>query len=166
MRPRHRHEAVAEVLPADDPGVMVTDLGRRDEAHAFDHVRQPQGVAHSQRSLRDILATKTGRARDVGEGRKERRQEAVQRRHASRERAGPDVPTAAKARPEKLTSQLRDRRRRDPAHQRLLNALGWHHDRGHMLRCLADPRSDPTNHRAARAAPRGDRPHRLAMLED
>jgi Transposase IS66 family len=40
---------------------------------------------------------------------------------------------------------------KDPDHQRLLNELGWHRDRGTMLRFLADPRIEPTNHRAERA---------------
>jgi hypothetical protein len=35
-RPRHRHEAVQEVIPVDDEGVMVTDRGRSDDAQAFD----------------------------------------------------------------------------------------------------------------------------------
>jgi hypothetical protein len=36
VRPRHRHEAVQEVIPVDYEGVMVTDRGRRDDAQAFD----------------------------------------------------------------------------------------------------------------------------------
>jgi hypothetical protein len=51
----------------------------------------------------------------------------------------------------KLTYQLRPRRLKDPDHQRLLNELGWHHDRGSGLRVLADLRIEPTNNRAERA---------------
>jgi hypothetical protein len=40
IRPRHRHDEVQEVIPADSPGVMVTDRGRSDDAHACDNVRQ------------------------------------------------------------------------------------------------------------------------------
>ena len=50
-----------------------------------------------------------------------------------------------------MTYQLRDRRLKDPDNQRLLNELGWHHDRGNLLRFLADPRIEPTNNRAERA---------------
>ena len=82
---------------------MVTDRGRSDDAQAFDNVRQQKCLAHIQRSIRDILATKTGRAHDVGEGLKELLQEAVQLWHASRERAVPDWPTAAMALQEALT---------------------------------------------------------------
>jgi hypothetical protein len=40
---------------------------------------------------------------------------------------------------------------RDADYQRLLNELGWHHDRGNRLRFLVDPRIEPTNNRAERA---------------
>jgi transposase len=76
IRPRHRHAEVQEAIPADDPGVMVTDRGRSDEAQAFDNVRQQTCLAPIQRSIRDMLETKTGRARDFGEGLKALRQEA------------------------------------------------------------------------------------------
>lgn len=50
-----------------------------------------------------------------------------------------------------ITYQLRDRRLKDADNQRLLNELGWHHDRGNLLRFLADPQVEPTNNRAERA---------------
>jgi hypothetical protein len=40
---------------------------------------------------------------------------------------------------------------RDPDHQRLRNARGWHRDRGNRWRYLDDLRIEPTNHRAQRA---------------
>jgi transposase len=61
------------------------------------------------------------------------------------------VPTEAKAVPEEMTYQRRARRLKDADHQRRLDALGWHHDRGNLLRFLADPRVEPTNTRAERA---------------
>ncbi len=148
IRPRHRHEEVQEVMPADYPGVMVTDRGRSYDAQAFDNVRQQTCLAHIQRSISDVLETKSGRVRDFGEGLKGLLQEALQRWHAYREGTVPDVPTEAKALQEALTYQLRDRRLRDPDNQRLLNELGWHHDRGNLLRFLEDPRIEPTNNRA------------------
>jgi hypothetical protein len=75
----------------------------------------------------------------------------VQLWHASRQGTVPDVPTAAKALQEELPSQRRDRCLRDPDHQRLLNALGWPHDRGNLVRFLDDLRIEPTNNRAERA---------------
>jgi hypothetical protein len=151
IRPRHRHEEVQEVIPADYPGVMVRDRGRSYDAQAFDNVRQQKCLAHIQRSISDVLETKTGRARDFGEGLKGLLQGALQLWHAYHQGMVPDFPTEAKALQEEITYQLRNRRLRDPDNQRLLNELGWHHDRGNLLRCLADPRIEPTNNRAERA---------------
>jgi transposase len=50
-----------------------------------------------------------------------------------------------------LTHVLRDRELEDPDNARLLNQLGWHHDRGNLLRFLFEPGVEPTNNRAERA---------------
>jgi hypothetical protein len=151
VRLRHRHEEVPEVIPADYSGVMVTDRGRRDDAQAFDDVRQQTCWAHVQRSLREVVETKTGRARHFGEGLKTRLQDALQLWHAYHDGSATDFVTDAKALREELTYQLRDRRLRDPDHPQRLNELGWHHDRGNLVRFLEDPRLEPTNNRAERA---------------
>jgi hypothetical protein len=151
VRPRHRHEEVQEVIPVDDIGVMVTDRGRSDDAQAFDDVRQQQCLAHVQRSLSDVLATKTGRARVFGERVKGLLQDALQLWHDDHDSTATDFATEAKAVREELTYQLRDRPLKDRDNQRLLNELGWHHDRGNLVRFLDDPRIEPTNHRAERA---------------
>ncbi len=151
VRPRHRHQEVQEVIPADYPGVMVTDRGRSYDAQAFDDIRQQKCLAHIQRSLSDVLATKTGRAHDFGEGLKGLLQEALQLWHDSRDGTVTDFTTEAKALQEAITYHLRDRRLQDPDNQRLLNELGWHHDCGNLVRFLADPRVEPTNNRAERA---------------
>lgn len=52
---------------------------------------------------------------------------------------------------EEIRHHLRDRPLKDPDNQRLLNELGWHNDRGNLLRFLDDPRIEPTNNRAERA---------------
>jgi hypothetical protein len=151
VRPRHRHAEVQEVIPADYVGVMVTDRGRSDDAQAFDDVRQQTCLAHIQRSLREVLETKTSRARVFGEGLKGLLQDALQLWHDSHDGAVTDFATEAKALREELTYQLRDRPLKDPDNQRLLNELGWHHDRGNLVRFLEDPRIEPTNNRAERA---------------
>jgi hypothetical protein len=151
VRSRHRHADVQEVIPADDVGVRGTDRGRRDEAHAFDDGRQHTCLAHLQRSLRDVLATNTGRARDFGAGLNARRQDALQLWHAYHDGSATDVVTDAKALRDERTSPRRDRPLQDPEKQRRRNALGWPHDRGNLGRFLTDPRSEPTNHRAERA---------------
>jgi len=62
-----------------------------------------------------------------------------------------DFKLEAEALQAELTYQLRDRPLKDRDNQRLLNELGWHHDRGNVLRFLTDPRIEPTNNRAERA---------------
>ena len=46
---------------------------------------------------------------------------------------------------------LRDRPLTDLGNWRLQNELGWHNDRGNLLRFLDDPSIEPTNNRAERA---------------
>ena len=46
---------------------------------------------------------------------------------------------------------LRDRPMADADNYRLRNELGWHDDRGNLLRFLDDPSIEPTNNRAERA---------------
>jgi hypothetical protein len=130
---------------------MVTDRGRRSEAQAFDRVDQQKCLAHILRSISDVVATKTGRARDGGEQLKGLLQDALARWHAHRDGPVADFTVEAEALQAELTSQRRDRRLKDRDHQRLLNALGGPHDRGTLLRLLADPRIEPTNNRAERA---------------
>ena len=151
IRRRHRHQEVQEVIPAAYAGVMVTDRGRSYDAQAFDGVDQQKCLAHILRSIRDVVETKTGRARDFGAQLKALLQDALALWHESREGKVPHDKVEAEALQAAMTSHLRDRRLNDPDNQRLLNELGWHHDRGNMLRFLTDPRLEPTNNRAERA---------------
>jgi transposase len=151
IRPRHRHEEVQEVIPADYAGVMVTDRGRSYDARAFDHVDQQKCLAHILRSISDMVERKRGRARDFGEQLKACLQEALALWQQHREAPVADFKVEAAVLQAELTYQLRDRRLKDRDNQRLLNELGWHHDRGHVLRFLTDPRIEPTNNRAERA---------------
>jgi hypothetical protein len=151
IRPRHRHQEVQEVIPADYLGVMVTDRGRSYDAQVFADVRQQKCLAHIQRSISEVLVTKAGRARDFGEELKALLQDALQLWHAYHDGTATDFVTEAKALQEELTYQLRDRHLQNRDNQRLLNELGWHHDRGNLVRFLKDPAIDPTNNRAERA---------------
>ena len=67
IRSQHRHEEVQEVIPPDYAGVMATDRGRSYDAQGFEEVKQQKCLAHILRSVRDVLRTKKGRARDFGE---------------------------------------------------------------------------------------------------
>jgi len=151
VRPHHRHEEVQEVIPGDYDGVMVTDRGRSYDAQAFDDVQQQKCLAHILRSISEVVATKTGRGRDFGDQLKALLQDALALWHAHRDGQVLDFKAEAEALQADLTYRLRDRRLKDPDHQRLLNELGWHHDRGNVLRFLVDPRIEPTNNRAERA---------------
>jgi transposase len=151
IRPRHRHGDVPEVIPADDAGVRVTDRGRSDDARAFDDVPPQKCLAPIPRSLRDVLATQTGRARDFGEPLKGLLQEAMARWHAYGDGDRTDYKGEVEALQAAITDHLRDRRLKDADHQRRLNERGWHHDRGNLVRLLADPRVEPTNNRAEQA---------------
>lgn len=151
IRPRHRHEEVQEVIPPGYAGVMVTDRGRSYDAQAFDGVDQQKCLAHILRSIKTVLERKTGRARGVGEQLKALLQEALVLWHDYRDGHVTEFKVDAEALQADLTYQLRHRRLRDPDNQRLLNELGWHHDRGSLLRFLAEPRIEPTNNRAERA---------------
>lgn len=50
-----------------------------------------------------------------------------------------------------VSYHLRDRPVAAADNYRLQNELGWHDDRGNLLRFLDDPSIDPTNNRAERA---------------
>ena len=138
-------------VPAHDDGVMVTDRGHRDDARVLDGIPQPTGLAHLLRSLREVEATQRGRARDWGARLKALWQAALARWHAHRGGPMTACKVAAEALHAAITDHRRARRLKDAHHQRRLKARGWHHDRGHLWRLLADPQVEPPNHRAARA---------------
>lgn len=151
IRHRHRHNEVQEVIPPHYAGVLVTDRGRSYDAQTFDGVPQQTCLAHVQRSISDVLETKTGRARDFGEQLKGLLHETLELWHAYRDGHRTDYKADAEALQAAITYHLRDRRLKAVANQRLLNERGWHHDRGNLVRFLADPRVEPTNNRAERA---------------
>jgi hypothetical protein len=150
IRSQHRHEEVQEVIPPDYAGVMVTDRGRSYDAQAFDAVDQQKCLAHILRSISDVLQTKKGRARDFGERLKRLLQDAMQLWRAEQAGAVTDFATEAQSLWDTITHHLRPRLLTAPDNQRLLNGIGRQHDRGHLLRFLADPRVEPTNNRAER----------------
>lgn len=129
----------------------MTDRGRSSDAQAFDRVDQQKCLAPIQRSIRAVVERKTGRAREFGARLKTALQDALALWHTHRDAPVADFTVEAEAWHAEITSQLRNRRLNDRDNQRLLNELGWHHDRGHGRRCLADPRVEPTNNRADRA---------------
>jgi hypothetical protein len=151
VRPRHRNEELREVVPWDYPGVMVTDRGRSYDAQALAQVRQQKCLAHLLRSISEVVETKRGRARSFGNQLKGLLQKALELWRGYHAGAIPDFPTEARHLKEAITHHLRDRVLTDQDNQRLLDEIGWHHDRGNLLRFLDDPAIEPTNNRAERA---------------
>ncbi len=103
------------------------------------------------RSITEVLETKKGRGRSFGNQLKRLLQEAMELWRTYHVREVRDLPAAAKPLQEAITHHLRDRVLPDRDNQRLLDELGWHHDRGNLLRFLDDPSIEPTNNRGERA---------------
>ncbi len=151
VRPRHRNEEVREVIPSDYPGVMVTDRGRSYDAQPLSGVRQQKCLSHILESISEVVATKRGRGRSFGNQLKGQLQEAIELWRGYHAGEMGDLPAAAKPLQEAITHHLRNRVLPDRDNQRLLDEIGWHHDRGNLLRFLKDPSIEPTNNRAERA---------------
>jgi transposase len=151
VRPRHRNEEVREVVPADYAGVMVTDRGKSYDAAGLGAVKQQKCLAHIQRSLAAVVETKRGKARWSGTRLKALLRDAVALWHDHRDGQARGFAAQASRLRATITHHLRDRTLSDRDNQRLLNELGGHHDRGHLLRFLSDPALEPTNNRAERA---------------
>ena len=151
IRDRHRNEEVREVVPAAYEGVLVTDRGRSYDAIELAGVRQQKCLAHIQRSLSEVLAHQKGQARAFGSRLKTLLRQARNLWHDYQQGHRRGFAAQAQRLREDITCHLRDRPLQDPDNQRLLNELGWHNDRGNLLRFLDDPRIEPTNNRAERA---------------
>ena len=151
VRARHRNEEVREVVPADYAGVMVTDRGRSYDAQALSEVRQQKCLAHVLRSISEVVKTKTGRGRSFGKRLSGLLREAMELREAYHRGEAVDFGVQAERLKRQVSYHLRDRPMADADNYRLQNELGWHDDRGSLLRFLDDLSIEPTNNRAERA---------------
>ena len=151
VRARHRNEEVREVVPADYAGVMVTDRGRSYDAQALSAVKQQKCMAHVLRSVSEVVKTKTGRGRSFGKRLSGLLREAMELREAYHRDEAVDFGMQAERLKRQVSYHLRDRPMSDADSWRLQNELGWHEDRGSLLRFLDDPSIEPTNNRAERA---------------
>ena len=163
IRPRHRNEEVREVIPSDYTGTMITDRGTSYDAKELDNVKQSKCASHILRSLDKVLekqaqgtlqGTLPGiQAPEPGflTGLKTMIQDAVMLWWQRRRGESSDYEEKARAIQERATHLLRDRRLANKDEQTLLNQLGWHHDRGNLLRFLGEAEVEPTNNRAERA---------------
>ncbi len=151
VRPRHRNEEVREVVPSDYRGVMVTDRGRSYDAQALSGVKQQKCLAHVLRSISEVVETKKGRGRSFGNRLKQLLKKAMDLWQIYHRGEVVDFAAEAERLRREVSYHLRDRPLTDPDNWRLQNELGWHNDRGNLLRFLDDPNIEPTNNRAERA---------------
>jgi hypothetical protein len=151
IRSRHRNQEVREVVPSDYGGVLVTDRGRSYDSHSLAQVRQQKCLAHVLRSISQVVETKKGRGRSFGNRLKQLLREAMALWQAYHRGTAVDFAAQAQQLTQEVAYHLRDRPLTDPDNWRLQNELGWHNDRGSLLRFLKEPSIEPTNNRAERA---------------
>ena len=151
VRARHRNEEVREVVPSEYGGVMVTDRARSYDAQALSGVRQQKCLAHVLRSISEVVQTKRGRGRSFGKRLSGLLREAMQLWESQRRGEASDYAGETERLRREVSYHLRDRPMPDRDNGRLQNELGWHDDRGNLLRFLDDPGIEPTNNRAERA---------------
>ena len=151
VRGRHRNEEVREVVPSEYGGVMVTDRARSYDAQALSGVKQQKCLAHVLRSISEVVETKVGRGRSFGKRLSGLLREAMELRESERRGEVVDYGGETERLRREVSYHLRDRPMPDRDNGRLQNELGWHDDRGNLLRFLDDPGIEPTNNRAERA---------------
>jgi transposase len=153
VRDHHRNEEVREVIPAEYPGVMVSDRGTTYDAHELSGVKQQKCLAHVVRSIDQVLSQQTGKALWFGRHLKRLLQEALRLWHEFDEGKveEPEYRRRGERLNRELTEHLAPRELSDADNQRLLKELGWHHARGNLVRFLDDPSIPPTNNAAERA---------------
>ena len=136
VRARHRNEEVREVVPSDYGGVMVTDRGRSYDAQALSGVKQQKCLAHVLRSISEVVQTRTGRGRSFGKRLKGLLREAMELWGAYHRGEASDFGVQAERLKREVSYHLRDRPMADADNYRLQNELGWHDDRGNLMRFL------------------------------
>ena len=151
IRPQHRNEEVRELIPSDYRGVMGTDRGKSYDAREFVQVDQQKCLGHIQRNIKAVVEDKQGRAREFGLTLKGLLVEAQQVWKKRPTLCAADYQPQVDRIEAAVTHHLRDRVLKDDDNQRLLNGIGWHHDRGNLLRFLHVEGVEPTNNRAERA---------------
>jgi len=150
IRDRHRNEEVREIIPADYPGVLVTDRGKSYDAAGLAGVAQQKCLAHLLRNASEVLAEKRGPARRFAVKLKGLLREGLSLWHARGTLRGDQFQRRSRQLEQQLTVHLRHRILRDDDNQMLLDGIGLQHDRGHILRFLKIEGVEPTNNRAER----------------
>lgn len=149
IRSHHGNEQVREVIGADYRGVLHTDRFKSYDAKELSEVPQQKCMAHIQRNLSELINDQRGSAKVLPQRLKTLFSEAIELWHQRqevknfRERAD-DIQ-------QEVDWLLWPRRLSNDANDRMVNELGWHNDRGNLLRFLHEPeRAEPTNNEAER----------------
>ena len=150
IRDQHRNEEVREIIPADYKGVMVTDRGKSYDAEELAGVTQQKCVAHLLRNIGKVLENKRGSARRFGMKLKGLLKDGLTLWHARGDLDKDEFKSRAEQLDQQMTDHLRNRSLEDDDNQKLLNGIGWHHGRGHILTFLEVEGVEPTNNRAER----------------
>ena len=150
IRRRHGNAEVREVIGGDYAGVLHTDRFSSYDATELESVRQQKCLSHVLRNLGEAIDAQRGRARALPLALTELLQEAIalwrdrEQTRGFRKRAD-DIAR-------RVSALLRHRPLRSTINARLVNELGWHDDRGNLLRFLKEPDCcEPTNNEAERA---------------
>ena len=149
---RHRNDEVRRVIPGDYRGIVSTDRGVSYDAKALAAVRQNKCCHHLRRSIQQAMTGQKPTSQTVGANLLAVCEEAMAlwRDFKSGGMARADYATHGAKLKTELTRLLRPRQLRNRANQTLINELGWHHERGSLLRFLDHPEVEPTNNRAER----------------
>lgn len=152
IRWQHRHQEVVEMLSACFAGLLGTDRGSSYEAGAMDAVLQQKCLSHLLKNLSVVEETRSGRALAFTRELKATLREAIKlwQDHRAGDCTVEQYRERGQLIGQKLDRQLRDRRLKDPDHQRLLDGIGRQHDNGRVLLFLEHPEIEPTNNRAER----------------
>lgn len=150
IRRQHRNEEVREVIPSGYAGVLVSDRGRSYDAEELAAVAQQKCLSHLLRNVSEVIKDKQGRARQFGATLSALLREGLRLWHARSRLSRKYFRARCRQLRKRLTYHLRPRVLRDEDNQRLLDGIGLHQDRGHLLRFLETEGVEPTNNRAER----------------
>jgi hypothetical protein len=166
IRKRHCNQEVREGIPAEYAGVMGCDRGKSYDAKPLSSVKQQKCLAPVLRSLSaeieadpDNAFARTLKER-LGAGPalwRDYREGKIDRGRYDHEGADLDQQVTLLLIREQVRLRFRSVEGRSPppprdrVNRRLLEQVGAHHERGHLLRFLSDPSIDPANNRAERA---------------
>lgn len=152
VRMRHRHQEVLEVLGENFGGLAGTDRGPAYDAEALSGIAMQKCLSHLLQNLSKVEVTKTGRAKTFSRELKAMLREGLKLWKDYRQ--GKMTLRAYRRRGKRiecrLDRRLRDRTLSDADNQRLLDGIGYQHDRGRLTLFLRRPEIEPTNNRAER----------------